>query len=64
MKRPSYRAAIFWLTRNDDMSEIRRNPNTPWLVTECMVADLFDVATEIVRQEVVRELTRMDKAAA
>ena len=66
MKRASYRAGIFWLAANDDTEWVHGEPEsamgTP-SVTACLLADLFDVTTERVRADVLRELARQKAGA-
>jgi hypothetical protein len=54
MKRASYREAIKWIARNDESANDDDFEATRNLVSVCLIADLFDVATEIVAQEVHR----------
>lgn len=60
MKRPGYREAIAWIANNDD---------TEWLldefgsisVTAALVADLFDVSEEKLRNDLNREIMKARK---
>jgi hypothetical protein len=58
MKRPGYREAIAWIALNDgagDTPEWSEDPeHVGYLVTACLVADLFGVTNEKVGQDVVR----------
>jgi len=65
MKRASYREGIYWLAANDDTDWVHLDPEsgggTP-SVTACLLADLFDVDTERVRKDVLRELDKQANA--
>jgi hypothetical protein len=57
MKRPSYRAAIAWIALNDEPAE-NHPEHVAQLISTAIVADLFDVAEEIVAAEVLRRRKR------
>jgi len=57
MKRPSYRAAIYWLAWNDGGGdpECLDPVHVSEMVSVALVADLFGVPEEKVAQDVVRK---------
>lgn len=59
-KSVTYKQCIRWIAENDDQNEILTGDPQHPLVTESMVAHLFDVPETIVRQEVVKEINKMN----
>lgn len=66
MRRASYREAIAWIASNDgDGDDCRLDEReVGYLVTSCLVADVFGVPNERVGRDVVRERVKADKADA
>jgi hypothetical protein len=62
MKRASYREAIKWIARNDESANDDDIEATRDLISVSLIADLFDVAAEIVAQEVHRKRAQIKKA--
>lgn len=57
MRRPSYRAAIFWIAENDDTDCVNARPLYP-SVSMSLIADLFGVDDTRVISDVKRYLDR------
>lgn len=55
-KRPSYKAAVYWIVANDDTDWVDRND--PLSVTAAMVADLFGVSDEKITADIRRGLIK------
>lgn len=56
MKRPGYREAIRWMVDNDDTEWV--DVDDPGSVTAALVADLFGVSDERVRDDLRRALRK------
>lgn len=57
MKRASYREAIRWIATNDDTEFL--NEDGILSVTASLVADMFEVPDEKVREDLKREIARV-----
>lgn len=60
MRRASYREAIKWMAYNDDTEWAEDEVPIP-SVTAALIADLFDVSTETVTADLLRQMTKMQK---
>ena len=64
MKRASYREAIRWLADNDDNEWIEDDEDMSVSVTAALIADIFDVPQERVRDDLRRLLDNRAKDEA
>lgn len=63
MKRPSYKAAIEWLTGNTCCEWLDADvPHAP--IEVCLVADLFGKSTFVVERDMRMAIAKADKLAA
>ena len=58
MKRASYREAIRWLADNDDNEWIEDDEDMSVSVTAALIADIFDVPQERVKDDLRRALDK------
>lgn len=58
MKRASYREAIQWMADNDDTEWVEEEEDTLISVTGALIADIFDVPQERVKDDLRRALDK------